>query len=73
MIGKRTEEEVVAFIDAYWSEYWTSPSYDQIGLYVGLSSKSTVSVHMHRLVKKGLLEKKGSSDTRRGVLFRRAV
>lgn len=72
MIGwtKRSEKDLLDFIDSYWNEFWTSPTYDQIGLFLGLSSKSTVLVHMHRLVEKGVLEKKQVPGSRR-PLFRR--
>jgi SOS-response transcriptional repressor LexA len=72
MIGetRRTEEDLLGFIDAYWDEFWTSPSYDQIGLFLGLSSKSTVHHHVHRLVEKGRLEMKQVPGARR-PLFRR--
>ena len=72
MIGdtKRTEEDLLGFIDSYWEEFWTSPSYDQIGLYLGLSSKGSVHHHVHRLVDKGVLEKKKVPGDGR-PLFRR--
>lgn len=73
MIGEtgRTEEELLAFIDSYWNEFWTSPSYEQIGLFLGLASKATVSYHMQKLVEEGLLEKKQVPGSRR-PLFRRS-
>lgn len=72
MIGetRHSEEELLAFIDAYWEEYWTSPSYDQIGLFLGLSAKSSVHHHVHRLVDKGVLERKDVPGSSR-PLFRR--
>lgn len=70
MIGTRTEAELLAFIDSYWTEYWTSPSYDQIGLFLGLSSKGSVHYHVHRLVEKGVLEMKKVPGAAR-PLFRR--
>lgn len=72
MIGKRTNEELLAFIDAYWEEHWTSPSYEQIALFAGIKSKSTVSYHLVRLVEEGVLEKKAQPDKHRHVLYRRA-
>lgn len=72
MIGntERSEAELLDFIDSYWDEFWTSPSYEQIGLFLGLASKGSVHYHVHRLVEKGVLEKKQvPGDTR--PLFRR--
>lgn len=71
MIGKRTDEEVLEFIDAFWDEYWTSPSYEQIGNFASVSSKSVVSYHLKRLVAEGALEEKRQLDIRRSVLYRR--
>lgn len=73
MIGTRTAEEVLQFIDDFWDQYWTSPSYARIGQFTGLASRSTVHKHMHRLVAKGLLEKRENPDIRRSVLYRRAT
>lgn len=72
MIGhtQHTEANLLAFIDSYWNEFWTSPSYDQIGLFLGLSSKASVHHHVHRLVEKGALEKKQVPGDGR-PLFRR--
>ena len=72
MIGhtQRTEADLLAFIDSYWNEFWTSPSYDQIGLFLGLNSKASVSHHLHRLVQEGVLEKKQVPGDAR-PLFRR--
>jgi SOS-response transcriptional repressor LexA len=72
MIGetKRTEDDLLAFIDSYWEEFWTSPSYEQIGLFLGLSSKSSVHYHVHRLIEAGVLELKQVPGSRR-PLFRR--
>ena len=68
---KHTETDLLAFIDAYWEEFWTSPSYEQMGLFLGLSSRSSVHHHVHKLVKKGVLEMKQVPGARR-PLFRRA-
>lgn len=71
MIGNtgKSETELLAFIDSYWDEFWTSPSYDQIALFLGLS-KSTAHHHIHRLVERGsLVMKQVPGDGR--PLFRR--
>lgn len=73
MIGETrvSEEDLLVFIDNYWDLWWTSPSYDQIGLFLGLSSKASVSYHLEKLIARGLLEKKLVPGSRR-PLFRRA-
>ena len=71
MIGNtgRSEAELLAFIDSYWDEFWTSPSYDQIALFLSLS-KSTAHHHVHRLVERDVIVMKQVPGDGR-PLFRR--
>ena len=72
MIGhtKRTEQDLLDFIDSYWNEFWTSPTYEQMGLFLGLSSKGSVHYHVHLLVDANVLEMKKVPGSNR-PLFRR--
>lgn len=64
------EAQIVRFIDGYWHECWSSPSVREIAAHCGLSSPSTVYVHLEKLVRRGVLERTRLSDRR--VPYRRA-
>lgn len=70
-IGQRDEASLLAYIDSYWEEYWTSPSYTQLLEFTGLRSKATIYYHLKRLVESGKLEERKQADVRRSVLYRR--
>lgn len=61
---------LLCFIDEYWQRYWTSPSYREIGDFLGLASSSSVHNVLKRLVREGLLEQQESPRGDRSVLYR---
>ena len=63
------QQRIADFIERYWEENWTSPSIREIGREIGLSSPSSVHVHLRAMVRKGILERKDVSEKR--VLYRR--
>lgn len=60
--------QVLNFIEDYWTENWTSPTYQEIANGIGVSSKATSYDIVQRLVRHGFLERKDIS--RRRVLYR---
>ncbi|MGI6161270.1 MAG: transcriptional repressor LexA [Christensenellales bacterium] len=51
------QQEILAFIERYTSEYGYPPTVREICAGVGLSSTSTVHGHLSRMEKKGLIQK----------------
>lgn len=64
------QKQILIFIAEYWEENWTSPAVREIAAAVGLSSASTVHVHLENMVRDGHLERKTISTYR--VLYRPA-
>lgn len=52
------QARILAFIEDYWTTNWTSPSMREIANAIGISSPSTVYVHINGLVRDGYLERK---------------
>ena len=52
----KRQKEVLDYILAYWSEHGYSPSYDEIGVALGISSKSNVHRLIYSLVNRGFLK-----------------
>jgi repressor LexA len=53
----RRQREIYDFIRSFVAEKGYSPSLEEIGAAIGLSSVATVHKHVHHLVEKGLLRK----------------
>ena len=66
----RRKDALVAFIDQYWANYWTSPSYGEIAKEIGVSSKSTVQALLLQLVTEGRLEMRRQPSYQKSVLYR---
>lgn len=62
------QNEIAYFIDRFWEENWTSPTVREICRETGLSSPSTVYVHLKTMVERGILERKQVGSR---VLYRR--
>jgi len=60
---------LIAFIDVYWRDNWTSPTVREIGKAMDWSP-SNAHVHLQNLVNEGFLESKRLSRNR--VLYRRS-
>lgn len=58
----KKQKQVLDYIERFIMEYGHSPSYDEIARGMGLSSPSTVYVHVQNLRKKGYLTKKSYSN-----------
>lgn len=54
--GDKTRTEIKEFIVRYISEHGYSPTFQEIGSAVGLSSKSSVSGHIKKMLKTGMIE-----------------
>ena len=55
--GDKTREVIKEFIVQYIKEHGYGPSYQEIGEAVGLSSKSSVSAHITKMLDTGMIEK----------------
>ena len=55
--GDKTREVIKEFIVQYIKEHGYGPSYQEIGEAVGLSSKSSVSSHITKMLDTGMIEK----------------
>lgn len=64
----RREQQILDFIKAFISEKSYSPSVREICVAVGLSSPSTVHVHLNKLVAKNKLSKNGSKSRTLNVI-----
>jgi len=58
------QKEVYAFLQEYFGEHGTAPSYEEIRRQLGLSSLSTVHKHLKQLERKGYLRSPWSSQKR---------
>ncbi|KKB81038.1 hypothetical protein VW35_02400 [Devosia soli] len=52
-----SQSKMLAFVEAFIDEHGYSPTYDQIGAGLGLSSKSAVHRGVHQLVARGAMRK----------------
>ena len=55
--GDKTREVIKEFIVQYFKEHGYGPSYQEIGEAVGLSSKSSVSSHITKMLDTGMIDK----------------
>lgn len=55
--GDKTREVIKEFIVQYIKEHGYGPNYQEIGEAVGLSSKSSVSAHITKMLDTGMIEK----------------
>ena len=53
---EETEKKILEFVSAYTKRIGCGPTYREIGQAIGLSSTSSVSRHIHRMMNSGLLE-----------------
>lgn len=58
----KKQKEVLVYIEEFIAEHGHAPSYGEIAQGLGLSSPSTVCVHVERLQEKGYLTKKARSS-----------
>ncbi len=58
----KKQKQVLDYIERFITDFGHSPSYDEIARGLGLSSPSTVYVHVQNLRKKGYLTKKSYSN-----------
>lgn len=65
--GDRTREEIKEFIVQYIKDHGYSPTFQEIGDAIGLSSKSSVSAHIKKMIEKGMIEKDTESGTPRAL------
>lgn len=67
----RRQEEVLKFIADYLSEYGYPPSYQEIADAFGIASKHGVVRHLEALIKKGHIEKSGTTARSLRILDKR--
>ena len=67
----RRQQEVHSFLNEYFEEQGTAPSYEEIRQGLGLSSLSTVFKHLKQLERKGYLRSPWASQKRALVLVGR--
>ncbi|MDZ7798273.1 MAG: transcriptional repressor LexA [Patescibacteria group bacterium] len=53
----KKQQDILNYVVNYIQDHEYSPSFQEIGQNFGLSSKATVSAHVHALIKKGYLRK----------------
>ena len=54
--GEKTREEIREFIIRYIQEHGYSPTFQEIGAAVEIKSKSSVSVHIKKMLETGMIE-----------------
>jgi repressor LexA len=60
----RRQKEVYDFLEGFFQEFGTAPSYEEIRQHLGLSSLSTVQKHLKQLERKGYLRSPWKSQKR---------